>query len=68
MSLHHHKTLLESGEGTQTKLSNNFEVPDFDLTKTTQHLHSPTTKQKHRKKTTANALANQFPHFPLLTQ
>jgi hypothetical protein len=54
MLLHHHKTLLEPGEGTQTKLSNSFEVPDFDLTKTTQQLHSPTTKQKqlqmHRRK------------------
>jgi hypothetical protein len=61
--LHHHKTLLEPGEGTQTKLSNSFEVLDFDLTKPTQQLQSTTTKQNKEK---TNCKCTDEPISPLL--
>jgi hypothetical protein len=56
-----------SKQQKQTKLSNCFEEPDFDLTKTTQQLQITNNQTKTKKKTTTNALTNNFLHFPLLT-
>jgi hypothetical protein len=68
MPLHHHLTLLELGEDTQTKLSNSFEKLDFDLTNTTQQLQITNNQTKTKKKQQTNALTIHFPHFPLFTR
>lgn len=66
MPLHHHLTLLEPGEDTQTKLSNSFGKLDFDLTNTTQQLQNTNNQTKTKENNKQMHWRSIFPTSPFL--